>query len=278
MKRFLLAVALGTAAIVGLAHAQLKFNPNQVAILRWYPANQAATFDLGLSTPFAVAFDGANVWVPVFDVGGSFVYGLRASDGLGRPAYPVGNASTVLAGIAFDGANLRLVDNGNHSVIKRRARDANVLGTFPVGNLPRGVAFDGANIWVANALDNTVTKLRAIDGTLLGTFPVGGMPVGVAFDGADIWVTNSNGKNVTKLRASDGHVLGTFAVGRTPEGVAFDGANIWGVNRGDSTVTKLRASDGAVLGTFKVGNEPIGLAFDGANIWVVNWDGTVSKL
>jgi len=37
-------------------------NPNQVAILRWYAANQTAAFPVG-SLPMGVAFDGANIWV-----------------------------------------------------------------------------------------------------------------------------------------------------------------------------------------------------------------------
>src|ERR1700680_3023816 len=68
---------------------------------------------------------------------------------------------------------------------------ANQTTAFAVGVNPEGVAFDGANIWVANNGSNTVTKLRASDGANLGTFAVGGGPEGVAFDGANIWVTNS---------------------------------------------------------------------------------------
>ena len=37
-------------------------NPNQVAILRWYAANQTAAFPVGTG-PSYVAFDGANIWV-----------------------------------------------------------------------------------------------------------------------------------------------------------------------------------------------------------------------
>src|SRR5256885_770184 len=51
--------------------------------------------------------------------------------------------------------------------------DAKRTSTVAVGNTPAGVAFDGANMWVVNNGNNTVTKLRASDGKLLGTFPVG---------------------------------------------------------------------------------------------------------
>ncbi|HET7441213.1 MAG TPA: hypothetical protein VFJ47_07925, partial [Terriglobales bacterium] len=69
------------------------------------------------------------------------------------------------------------------------------------GTLPTGVAFDGANIWVVNQIDNTVTKLRASDGACVGTctFAVGSSPFGVAFDGAHILVTIQGRNSVSKL-------------------------------------------------------------------------------
>jgi hypothetical protein len=45
------------------AHIAGAVNPQQVAILRWYAANQAAiSFAVGVD-PVGVAFDGANIWV-----------------------------------------------------------------------------------------------------------------------------------------------------------------------------------------------------------------------
>jgi hypothetical protein len=51
--------------------------------------------------------------------------------------------------------------------------NANLTTTFGAGTNPRGIAFDGANIWVVNSVSNDVTKLRANDGSLLATFGVG---------------------------------------------------------------------------------------------------------
>ena len=77
--------------------------------------------------------------------------------------------------------------------------NANLTTTFGVGANPRGVAFDGANIWVVNNGSNDVTKLRANDGAVLGTFGVGTQPVRAAFDGANVWVTNNVDNTVSKL-------------------------------------------------------------------------------
>jgi hypothetical protein len=101
--------------------------------------------------------------------------------------------------------------------------DANLTTQFTTATGPMGVAFDGANIWVSNDGSNNVTKLLASTGAVLGTFTVGTNPIGVAFDGANLWVANLNSKNVTKLLASTGAVLGTFTVGTQPNALAFDG-------------------------------------------------------
>jgi hypothetical protein len=73
--------------------------------------------------------------------------------------------------------------------------------TFRVGNGPVGVAFDGEDIWVANQGDNTVTKLRASDGACVNNACTynANSAFGVAFDGANIWVTNNSNISITKL-------------------------------------------------------------------------------
>jgi hypothetical protein len=242
-------------------------NPNQVAILRSYPANQAADF-AGFGAPWGLAFDGASIWVA--SGGGNEVTKVRASDGTNLGSFTVGGSPR---GVAFDGASIWVANQGTNNVTKVRASDGTNLGNFPTGTAPGGVAFDGANVWVTNQVSNNVTKLRASDGANLGTFPLGGLPQGIAFDGANIWVASFGDNNVTKLRASDGANLGTFPAGSSPQGLAFDGANIWVASAGDNSVRKLRASDGASLGSFPVGDSPQGVAFDGANIWVANSNG-----
>ncbi len=165
--------------------------------LRWdllLPQN----FAVG-TTPFGVAFDGANIWVANRD--SNNVTKLRASDGALQGTFAVGSSPQ---GLSFDGANIWVANLGSNNVTKLRASDGALQGTFAVGSSPQGLTFDGANIWVANLGSANVTKLRASDGALQGTFAVGSSPTGVAFDGANIWAANSGVSNVTKLRASDG--------------------------------------------------------------------------
>ena len=76
------------------------------------------------------------------------------------------------------------------------ARTGAVVGTYSVGTYPAGLAFDGTNIWVANNGSNSVTKLLASTGAVVGTIAVGSAPIGVAFDGSNMWVANGGGSYV----------------------------------------------------------------------------------
>src|SRR5215469_9591748 len=85
--------------------------------------------------------------------------------------------------------------------------NANATTQVTTGTSPYGIAFDGANIWVANDGSNNVVKLQPSSGAVLGTFTVGTSPLAVAYDGANIWVANIGSNNVTKLNSSTGAVL-----------------------------------------------------------------------
>ena len=76
------------------------FNPLQLALLYWYPANLTTTFAVG-SNPTGIAFDGANIWVTNY--GSNTVSELRANDGSMVGSFAVG---TNPYGVAFDGANI----------------------------------------------------------------------------------------------------------------------------------------------------------------------------
>ncbi len=276
MKRLLVGISLLLVTVVGVGlragraqqtsapeqdsknGAPPPANPLKVAILHWYQANLTTSFKVG-KKPYAVAFDGDNIWSANYEDG--TVTKLRASDGENLGTFPVGANPDV---VAFDGANI-WVGNYGDGVTKLRARDGKNLGNFATGKGPFGLAFDGNNIWVGNSYDGTVTKLRASDGKNLGTFNIGGANA-LAFDGTYVWVTGGN--TVTRLK-QDGASAGTFKVGSKPTGIAFDGANMWVANNSGASVTKLRAKDGSNLGTFKLGGDsPYAVAFDGKNIWV----------
>jgi YVTN family beta-propeller protein len=181
--------------------------------------------------------------------------------------------------VAFDGANMWVVNNNDATVSVLRASDGAHVMTPTVGGIPSGIAFDGANMWVTNSADNTVSVLRASDGSQVRTPGVGNVPVGIAFDGTNMWVVNRSDNSVSVLRASDGAHVMTPTVGTFPQTIAFDGANMWVVNEIDNSVSVLRASDGFHVMTPTVGSSPRAIAFDGTNMWVANEiDNSVSVL
>jgi hypothetical protein len=160
MKRSLLTLALAMAAIAGLAQAQLKFNPNQVAILRWYQANQTAYFNLQFF-PSYVAFDGANIWVSGsgFD-GYPALLKLRPSDGTVLGTFAVGSSISPAGHLVFDGANVWVMILPD-AICKVRASDGTVLLTTGAGGGEAGMAFDGTHLWVANYDTNNLFELGA---------------------------------------------------------------------------------------------------------------------
>ena len=255
-------------------------NYQKIALLKWYTANQSASFKVG-SNPNGVAFDGANVWVANFgtdDSPGNTVTKLRAADGATMGTFTVGTGPYLMA---FDGANIWVTNAGTsaspgNTVTKLRASDGATLGTFTVGTVPHGIAFDGANIWVANygtsdSPGRTVTKLRASDGAFLGTFTIGEKETAytdsLAFDGTYIWVANWNESQLWLIRVSDGTVVpgpvGIFE----PRSFVFDGANMWVSGGGDKVVVKIPTSGhGGGCVAYQVFSHS--MAFDGVNIWL----------
>ena len=128
-------------------------------------ARQPQTFPSG-NGAWALASDGANIWVTDDRFFNGTVAKIRASDGVLLGIFNVGSEPE---GITFDGANIWVSNRASNTVTKLRASDGAVLGTFTVGNGPYGMTFDGENVWVANWNDSTVTKIRPNDGEILAT-------------------------------------------------------------------------------------------------------------
>jgi len=186
----------------------------------------------------------------------------------------------------FDGTHIWTADTAQGKVLKLRASDGALVGTYPIGGTSvRDMLFDGAHIWISLTSD-TVRKLRASDGALVGTYQL--RAYSMAFDGTHIWGTNSRGRTVSKMRVSDGALVGTYSLGTEgmmPTGVLFDGVNIWVGSRGDvggalnGYLWKLRPSDGTVVGTTLLSTNPHSpVAFDGIYVWVTKGRNTLETV
>jgi hypothetical protein len=112
-------------------------------------------------------------------------------------------------------------------------------------------AFDGEHMWVTVWGTGKVVRIRASDMTVIGTYSAGTNPNPIIFDGDEIWVGSETSGQITKLRASDGSSAGSFSTGVSSHaGMAFDGTNVWVTNKDTDNVIKIRASDNAILGTY----------------------------
>ena len=94
---------------------------------------------------------------------------------------------------AFDGEHMWVTVWGTGKVVKIRASDMAVIGSYDVVPNPNPIIFDGDEIWVGSgASSGQITRLRASDGSLVSTLsPMASSHWGMAFDGANVWVTNT---------------------------------------------------------------------------------------
>src|SRR5208282_389266 len=149
MKRKLAIVALLLCSTIGLLAQDgvviSSKNAQQVALLRWYQANQAQTVFQAGGYPIAAAFDGQSIWVA--NANSNNIMRFRSSDGALLGTYAAGS---VPSGVAFDGSNIWVTSQGGILVYKFQASTGALLATIEVGFPTLGIAFDGTNIWVAD--------------------------------------------------------------------------------------------------------------------------------
>jgi hypothetical protein len=235
-------------------------NPLQVATLHWRRHHQIG-IQLTLGQPTGpIAFDGANMWVPLTD---GTVAKIRAHDLKILATYSLPGIG---AGMAYDGVHMWIAISDSNLVVRMRISDGVIVNQITVSPNPRQVMFDGHIIWVAGLTDVTQIVLGQNHGS---PYAYNAPPTGLAVDGVFRWATLTN--NTVVKFFSDQDAIATINVGNNPQALAFDGAHMWIANAGSNSVTKIRVSDNAVLGSFNIGSGPSSLAFDGDNMWVANW-------
>jgi hypothetical protein len=250
-------------------------NPKQIAMLRWYDANETGRAIAVGNYPDQMVFDGEHIWVTIY--GDNKVAKIRASDGA-----VIGTYDSVCGhpnALAFDGTFIWVASQDTACLALLWAKDGSWGGAtildpdHMVGNSHMGMAFDGENIWVTNSASDSVAKYHAAPDLTSAKYTVGLNPQGIAFDGQFLWTANTGNNSYSRIEQG-GAGIATFPLpaGNTgPVGVAFDGANIWITNGGSGTLSKIRASDGAYLQTLNIGSGAFFLAFDGYYMWVTRY-------
>ena len=114
-----------------------------------------------------------------------------------------------------------------------------VTSTINVGSEPLGVAADGGNVYVVNNGDNTVSVIDAATGTVTSTIDVGTSPSGVAAGDGNVYVSNNGDGTVSVIDEASGAVTDTIDVGTHPIGVTLDNSTVYVANSGDNTVSVI---------------------------------------
>jgi hypothetical protein len=278
-----LAIVFAMVTTMSLSAMAQSSNPLQVALNRWYVANEVVHFSTfydstgnahALSTPSGMAFDGSNLWIG--NEGNNTVMKVRASDGQFLATYTVDNPGS----LAFDGqriwVNHRTSSGGNTVSVLFASDGVPALNDITVGNMPDQMVWDGWGLWVV-ARDGTFKRIDNWGGTYCsGTTPGAGWDYGVAFDGNNTWISDYTNSKVYEYNYQC-HLSQTVSVPGGPLAMAFDGTNMWTANQTSGTVARI-TPNGSVS-QYTVGGSPFDVAFDGANIWVTtNSGGTVKKV
>jgi uncharacterized protein DUF6923 len=190
--------------------------------------------DIG-ANPYAMAFDGANLWTA--NLSGSI---SRVNVGTGIDSTFTGFGTPV--NIIWDGANLWL----NDGQIKRiDPSNGTVLQTIPISGVAN-MRFDGANLWMSLHNTNNLMIMRAVGplrATVLATLTGNGLqgPYGMAFDGERMLVCNNDGNSVSLFKAADFTALGNVYTGdlSDPRFACNDGVNFWVIRYGKRDIVRF---------------------------------------
>ena len=175
---------------------------------------------------------------------------------------PPGNAPW---GMAWDGANLRIVDKSDDRVDEVTTAGT-VLSSFATLPDAKGLTWDGTNLWLADHVANRIYEINTA-GTVLSSFPsVGGEPQGLTWDGVNLWVVQRNLGLIYEMTTA-GVVVSSFPIPVTPEvGLTWDGTNLWLTKA--STIEEWTRTGILVSSFASPCTNTRGITFDGTNFWI----------
>jgi sugar lactone lactonase YvrE len=191
------------------------------------------------------------------------------------------------------------------------------VGSGAMFNGPAGIATDGMNLYVADNGNSTIRKIVIATGsvtTVAGTAGITGAtdctvgsgatfnwPWGMTTDGANLYVADSGNSTIRRIAIATGAVttvagtagitgatdctVGFGATFNGPCGITTDGANLYVADWGNSTIRRIAIATGAVTtvagtagnpgsgdgtGTTAGFRAPSGISTDGINLYVAD--------
>jgi hypothetical protein len=213
------------------------------------------------SNPYAVAFDGANMWVS--RSGSTLMKRYRASDGASVGDVAAWTSATHLV---FDGTRMWVSLPFNDAVY---VYDTNGVQVATL-NLPRpqGMAFDGANMWIASYTDAAIYTFNASTFQPAGSpVYVGGGPYGLAYTGGFVWVTNILTDNAQIIDAGRRTVVASNVStgGTDPRSVIVTFDKLWFANQTGGNLMSYYLGDGDYDNLTTVWEIVLGLNYDASD-------------
>jgi YVTN family beta-propeller protein len=233
--------------------------------------NVTGTIKVG-GVPFALAWDGARLWVADLGTNNNPGNKVNVFDAKGKKlaTYTVGYGPFSMS---YDKDNERMwIALNDENKIIAVDPEGNVLTSIDTDTNPNTVLWTGTQLWATLAGTEKIPddKVLAIDtdGNITGTYTVGKSPADLAWDEDDqlLFVANYYDNNVMALDA-DGKVVGTYKVGKGPGALAWDGTHLWVSLSLDNAVVAL-SNKGKLLTKIPLDTAPNGVTWDGTNIWV----------
>jgi len=244
----------------------------------------------------ALATDGESVWVNLYDKDRKILR-VRARDSRVTDVYAVHTASGEAA-MTFDGESL-WVANGK-AVAKLDPEDGSLLAQADVADGRVTLAHGGGAVWALNSGAGTLIKIRARDAEVVGEFPVAlDTPVAMAYGSDALWIADRGTDEIIKYWAEDGTLAAKVSLVNMvaayspngevllerracqPLGLIHDGQSLWVSCLEDDTLRRYRARDGQFQSAIHVDETPTqqALAFDGTFLWVAgSQDRTLTRV
>ncbi len=198
-------------------------------------------------------------------------------------------------GLAWDGANLWVVDDSTRMVYKVDPSNGSIVNSFAYpGSVPKSIAWDGKYLIT---LDHQTNNLFRIENTnqVLGTvLSINKLPVksgnqksndsywGIVCDGGFIYLCIEAGwsSRIVRMDLNDNSESDISYIRGIPKDLAFDGTYVWtcfdrngplGIADQYDPINKQRLNK-----FYTPGSYPTGIAYDGECFWIT--DREIKKL
>lgn len=274
----LVALALGTAALLSRGEASLTVPPNSIGVIDPKTNRVVAVVHAGGIRPGPVAVGAGSLWVG--NIEDKTLTRIDLATRRVVKTIPLGATPT---GIAY-GAGAVWVVHGLRGRLTRvdpqfyGKKSIKVTGN-PIYFSTAGVVVDAGVVWTVFG-DSTLARVEPSSLRKVGSTLAGQGPAGIAAGSGSIWVANSGDSSVQRFDPTTFKQgpLDQRGVSRTPSGIAAGEGAVWVASASDDVVTWIDLGSKSTI-PIRVGDGPTNVVVGAGAVWVANTgDRTISRL